>query len=101
VLSLDEQKLRAIQVWAETRKRVAVELCERATGVADPEGAELKTRAERLNALAQNECKRAAEASGLANPGTNDKVGGQRRTLLGFGSPEGPRQHSPAAGPVL
>ena len=50
MLSLDEQKLRAIQVWAETRKRV-VELCERATGVADPEGAELKTWAARLCAL--------------------------------------------------
>jgi hypothetical protein len=50
-LSLDEQKLRAIWAWAKTRKRVAVELCERATGVADPEGAELKAWAERLRAL--------------------------------------------------
>jgi hypothetical protein len=76
VLSLDEQKLRAIRAWAKTRKRVAVELCERATGVADPEGAELMTWAERLRALAQSECKRAAEASGLANPGTNAEIEG-------------------------
>jgi hypothetical protein len=68
-------KLRAIRAWAKTRKRVAVELCERATGVADPQGTEFKTWAERLRALAQSECKR-AEASGLPNPGTNDKVGG-------------------------
>ena len=62
MLSLDEQKLRAIWAWAKTRKRVAVELCERAAGVADPEGAELNSWAERLRALAQSECKRAAEA---------------------------------------
>ena len=76
MLSLDEQKLRAIRAWAKTRKRVAVELCERATGVADPEGAELMTWAEHLRALAQSECKRAAEASGLANPGTNAEIEG-------------------------
>jgi hypothetical protein len=83
-VSPEQQKLRAIRAWANPRKRVAVELRERATGAASPEAAELKTWAERLRALAQSECKRAAEASGLANPGTNDKLalcrqGPQRR----------------------
>jgi hypothetical protein len=63
VLRPDEQQRRAIRTWAEARKRVAGELCDRATGAAGPEAAELKARAERLRAQARQECEQAAVAS--------------------------------------
>jgi hypothetical protein len=63
-VSPEQQKLRAIRAWANPRKRVAVELRERATGAASPEAAELKTWAARLCALARKECERATEAPG-------------------------------------
>ena len=75
MLNSDEQKLRAIRAWAKTRKRVAVELCER-EALKDPseiaryrphcEAYEERLRADRARFFAEH----AAAAAPVAAPVT-------------------------------